>query len=172
MTRRLLPTILTMTAVLVNGHAITHAATGDSVRAVTQKATKRRVTIDIKPGDEPTMMDPKSRGMLPVALLSTKDFDAAALDLASVRFGATGKEATAVRSMVEDVNRDGTSDRIFLFRMTETGIDCSHTSASLTGSTTKGEAFEGSESFKTNGCDARHETWVPVADANPADGPV
>ena len=132
--------------VAVAGLALTEPAAGF------QKGVKLRGIIDIKPGDEPTTIDPKSRGMLPVALLSSRDVDATTIDAAGVRFGATGQEATAVRSMREDVNRDGKVDVMFLFRMQETGIGCGHTSASLTGTTTKGVAVEASEAFTTSGC--------------------
>jgi hypothetical protein len=135
--------------VLARAHSVD--TPGPSARSQGQPATLR-VTIDIKPGDEPTTMDPRSRGMLPVALLSSAEFDAVAIDTTTVRFGATGKEATAVRSMQEDVNRDGRVDTMFLFRMPETGIACGHTSASMTGVTRSGTAFEGSETFTTPEC--------------------
>ncbi len=110
------------------------------------------VTIDIKPGDEPTVMDPRSEGMIPVAILSSPDFDATSVDPGSVRFGANGDEAAPVRSMTEDVDRDGDTDLMFLFRAPQTNIACGHTSASLTGKTRSGQAITGSESFITEGC--------------------
>ena len=110
------------------------------------------VTIDIKPGDEPTVMDPRSEGMIPVAILSSPNFDATSVDPGTVRFGATGDEAAPVRSMREDVDRDGDTDLRFMFRATQTNITCGDTSASLTGKTRSGQAIAGSESFTTEGC--------------------
>ena len=110
------------------------------------------VTIDIKPGDEPTVMDPRSEGMIPVAILSSPDFDATSVDPGSVRFGANGDEAAPVRSMTEDIDQDGDTDLMFLFRAAQTNIACGDTSASLTGKTRAGQAIAGSESFTTEGC--------------------
>ncbi len=110
------------------------------------------VTIDIKPGDEPTVMDPRSEGMIPVAILSSPDFDATSVDPGSVRFGANGDDAAPVRSMTEDVDQDGDTDLMFLFRAMQTNIACGDTSASLTGKTRSGQAIAGSESFTTEGC--------------------
>ena len=110
------------------------------------------VTIDIKPGDEPTVMDPSSEGMIPVAILSNPEFDATSVDPDSVRFGARGDEAAPVRSMREDVDRDGDTDQIFMFRAPQTNISCGDTSASLTGQTRSGQAIAGTESFTTEGC--------------------
>lgn len=110
------------------------------------------VTIDIKPGDEPTVMDPSSEGMIPVAILSSPDFDATSVDPGSVRFGANGDDAAPVRTITEDVDQDGDTDIMFLFRARQTNIACGDTSASLTGKTRSGQAIAGSESFITEGC--------------------
>ncbi len=110
------------------------------------------VTIDIKPGDEPTVMDPRSEGMIPVAILSSPDFDATSVDPGSVRFGANGDDAAPVRSMTEDIDQDGDTDLMFLFRAPQTNIACGDTSASLTGKTRSVQAIAGSESFTTEGC--------------------
>jgi len=42
------------------------------------------VTIDIKPGGCPNKLDVKSKGMLPVAILGTEDFDVFTIDVASI----------------------------------------------------------------------------------------
>lgn len=110
------------------------------------------VTIDIKPGDEPTVIDPRSGGMIPVAILSSPEFDATSVDPGTVRFGANGDEAAPVRSMREDIDRDGDTDLLFLFRAPQTHISCGDTSASLTGNTRSGQAIAGTESFTTEGC--------------------
>ena len=117
-----------------------------------QEPEAMEVTIDIKPGDEPTVMDPRSEGMIPVAILSTDDFDATSVDPASVRFGANGDDAAPVRSMTEDIDQDGDTDLMFLFRAVQANIKCGDTSASLTGKTRAGQPIAGSESFTTEGC--------------------
>ena len=117
-----------------------------------QEPEALEVTIDIKPGDEPTVMDPRSEGMIPVAILSSPDFDATSVDPGSVRFGANGDDAAPVRTMTEDIDQDGDTDLMFLFRAPQTNIACGDTSASLTGKTRSGQAIAGSESFNTEGC--------------------
>jgi hypothetical protein len=110
------------------------------------------VDIDIKPGSDPNSINPKSKGNIPVAILTTDDFDAATVAPASVRFGKTGAEAAAVKSALEDVDGDGDSDMILHFKTKDTGIACGDTSASLTGTTSAGNAISGSDSIQTISC--------------------
>ncbi len=112
----------------------------------------RPVRIEIKPGDEPTMVTPGRGGILPVVLYSGAGFDASSVDAESLRFGATGTEAQPMRTSIEDVDADGSIDMIALFRMQQTGIECGHTMAMLRGRTRDGEDIEGSAMFKTAGC--------------------
>jgi hypothetical protein len=113
------------------------------------------VKIDIKPGSFPNSINPKSNGVIPVAVLTTDRFDASALDASTVFFGASGSEAAAVHSALKDVDGDGDTDMILHFRTQNTSIQCGHTSASLTGSTFSGQAIEGSDSIRTVGCKQR-----------------
>ena len=110
------------------------------------------VAIDIKPGSFPNSINPKSKGKIPVAILTTDSFDATIVDPTTVLFGATGTEAAPVHSALEDVDGDGDTDMILHFKTQETGIQCGDTSASLTGETLGGQAIEGSDSIRTVGC--------------------
>lgn len=107
------------------------------------------VQIDVKPGTYPNSVNPKSIGKIPVAILTTSDFDAATVDPATVRFGATGTEAAPVHSALEDVDGDGDADMILHFKTQETGIACGATSAILTGETQGGQAIEGGDPITT-----------------------
>jgi hypothetical protein len=82
------------------------------------------VTIDIKPGDSPTTIEPERQGVIPVAILTTPTFDAALVDISTVAIGPTGTEAEVFRAMFDDVDRDGDTDRLLLFRQQEMGISC------------------------------------------------
>src|SRR5262245_11114123 len=75
----------------------------------------RRVTVDLKPGSVDNPVNPKSRGVVPVAILGSTDFDVSSIDPATVRFGVSGVEAAPVHSHLEDVNGDGLSDLVFHF---------------------------------------------------------
>jgi hypothetical protein len=110
------------------------------------------VDIDIKPGSDPNSINPNSRGVIPVAILTTNGFDATTVDPLSVRFGPNGATETHNRGHIEDVDGDGDDDMLLHFRTEETGIQCGDTSVSLTGQTSDGTLIEGSDSIVTVGC--------------------
>lgn len=110
------------------------------------------VSIDIKPGSFPNSVNPRSLGVLPVAILTTVTFDSTSVDPATVLFGATGSETGPVHSALEDVDGDGDSDLILHFNTQATGIQCGDTSASLGGKTFGGQVIQGSDSADTVGC--------------------
>jgi beta-glucanase (GH16 family) len=81
--------------------------------------------------------------VVPVALLTTDDFDATTVDHTTVRFGdATEAHANkkGVQRHEEDFDGDGDTDLVFHFRVNETGYDCDTTDTVLTGSTFSGQA--------------------------------
>jgi hypothetical protein len=84
--------------------------------------------------------------------MTTSTFDAKSVDPATVRFGATGNEASPAHFALEEVNKDGDIDLILQFRTEATAIVCGNTSASLTGKTLGGQAIRGSDSINTVGC--------------------
>lgn len=110
------------------------------------------VTIDIKPGIFPNSISPRSRGKIPVAILTTGTFDATTVDPITVLFGRTGMEAAPVHAALEDVNGDGKLDLVLQFNTGATDISCGDTSAFLTGNTLGGQALKGSDSIRTMGC--------------------
>ena len=111
-----------------------------------------QVTIDIKPGEFPNSINPRSNGVIPIAILTTATFDATTVDPTTVLFGATGTEAAAVNSALQDVDGDGDTDLLLLFNTQATDIHCGDTSASLTGETFSKQAIEGADGIRTVGC--------------------
>ena len=91
------------------------------------------VDIDIKPSTFPNDINPASQGVIPVAILTTDEFDASTVDAQTVSFGPGGWEAKPVHYALEDVDEDGDIDMILHFRTQETGIQAGDTSATLTG---------------------------------------
>jgi hypothetical protein len=112
----------------------------------------RTVALDIKPGTFPNTINPKSNGVIPVAILTTSSFDATLVDPRSVRFGPKGATEAHQQGHVEDVNHDGEPDLVLHFKTQATGIKCGDTSASLTGETLDGIPIQGSDAIKTVGC--------------------
>ncbi len=110
------------------------------------------VNIDIKPGSDPNSINPKSRGKIPVAILTTGTFDATTVDTTTVLFGKTGNEANPVHHVLEDVDGDGDTDMILHFQTQETGIECGDNTVYLTGKINSGSTIEGSDSIRTVGC--------------------
>jgi hypothetical protein len=112
----------------------------------------RIVTIDIKPGSFPNSINPRSQGVIPVAILTTDTFDATTVDPLSVKFGPAGATESHGRGHIEDVDGDSDLDLVLHFRTQDPGIQCGDTSASLTGNTFDGAAIHGSDSIRTVGC--------------------
>jgi hypothetical protein len=97
--------------------------------------------IDIKPGSATNTINPKSKGVVPVALLGSDGFDVGKVDVTTLQFGPSGAPPAhdltrpGVRSgHMEDVNGDGHMDLMCHFRQQDTGLDSSFTEACLTGS--------------------------------------
>lgn len=79
------------------------------------------ITIDIKPGSDPNSINLRSKGVVPVALLSTAEFDATTiLESGGVVYFAG---AIAIRLNIEDVDGDGIDDVICHFRTQELDLD-------------------------------------------------
>ncbi|WP_257462572.1 NHL repeat-containing protein [Archangium lipolyticum] len=111
-----------------------------------------QAVIDIRPGVAVNELDPRSHGKLTVALLSSDTFDATQVARETIRFGATGSEARQVRSWRRDVNDDGRLDTVLVFEVQDTQLTCASTSAVLTGHTSTGVAFQGSDAVVPTGC--------------------
>ena len=110
------------------------------------------MVIEVKPGDSHTSIEPKRGGMIPVAVLTTQEFDASRVDPATVRVGATGTEAAVFRSMSEDIDRDGDTDMLLLIRVQDMKLECSDTTVHLRGKTLEGQQIEGKKTVKMEGC--------------------
>lgn len=115
-------------------------------------AGKCDVEIDIKPGGFPNSINPRSKGVIPVAILTTDTFDATTVDPLSVTFGPGEAVESHGRGHVEDVDGDGDRDLVLHFRTQNTGIRCGDTSASLTGETFDGQPIRDSDAISTVGC--------------------
>ena len=99
------------------------------------------ISIDIKPGGNPNNINLKSRGVVPVAVVTTDEFDASTIDPETVSFAA----AAAERCTEEDIDFDGDMDLLFHFKTQELNLDKDSTEATLAGTTYDGQAIEGTD---------------------------
>ena len=123
------------------------------VASPVSKPVSKPVSIDIKPGDHSNSINPKSKGKIPVAILSTKDFDAPnQIDLKSLTFGRTGDEKSLAFCHAKHANRDGLRDLVCHFYTQQTGFQCGDTQGILKGKTKDGTPIEGSDSVRIVPC--------------------
>ena len=76
------------------------------------------INISVKPGkNEVAPINPKSRGRVPVALLSSEEFDPSEVDVNSLTFGHEGSEESLEKcnKPSADINKDGKKDLICHF---------------------------------------------------------
>ena len=99
------------------------------------------VPIDIKPGSDPNSINLKSKGVVPVAVLTTDDFDASTVDPGIVQFAG----AQPLRWTLKDVDGDGDEDLLFHFKTQKLVLNESSTEATLTGETIGGMCIEGTD---------------------------
>jgi len=97
------------------------------------------VPVDIKPGSDPNSINLKSKGVVPVAVLTTGDFDASMVDPSTVQFAG----AFPLRWAMEDVAGDGDEDLLLHFKTQDLALNQNSTEATLTGETTGGMYVRG-----------------------------
>ncbi|MFA1609824.1 hypothetical protein [Halobellus rubicundus] len=115
--------------------------------------------IDVKPGngDETDPINPDARGVIPVVVYSIPDFDAASLDVSTLRFGSAaavdaGAGASAAHGgHAEDVDGDGLVDLVLHFPSSDAGFAAGDTEAKLVGQTADGTDAVGSDVVRTVG---------------------
>lgn len=110
------------------------------------------VSIDIKPGSDRNPINLRSKGNIPVAILSSDTFDATQVNWETVRFGPSGATERHQRVHVKDADYDGYMDVVLHFKTRDTGILCGDKETTLTGETFSGEEFAGSDVIKIIKC--------------------
>ena len=119
------------------------------------------IGIDIKPGLRViSRVNHKSRGEIPVALLSSSTFDATTVDVSSLTFGHTGDEASLKRCLKRgvDVNHDRVPDLLCFFENQLAGFEPSDEQATLKGMTADRTPFEGTGVLKVVPEKRRHHS--------------
>lgn len=123
----------------------TIALTGASFCTTTIAAT-----VDVRPGTALAPVNTKSKGVVPVAVLTDEALDASTVDAASVCFGddpADPAQSDCSESHdaghLEDVDADGDLDLLLHFDTEELGLDAGDAEACLAAVTTDGASLAG-----------------------------
>ena len=84
----------------------------------TKISTATPVIVDIKPGSATNPINLNANGVVPIAVLTTADFNAAWIDITSVRFA----NAPASHAAWEDIDFDGDLDLVLHFQISQTNL--------------------------------------------------
>lgn len=104
------------------------------------------VTIDIKPDSFPNSINLKSKGNVPVAILSDSTFDATTVDKNTVIFA--GVSPLPIGQTPEDMNGDGLLDIVLHFKTQDLDLQTDNTEACLSGKTSDEQDIEGCDSVR------------------------
>lgn len=110
----------------------------------------RAVPIDVMPGSSTNPINSDGNGVIPVAILSTPDFDASTVDASTVSLDGQavrvkGKSGTS--GSLEDVNGDGRLDLVVQIVDTDGTYTDGSTVATVTARTTSGESIKGTDTI-------------------------
>ncbi len=112
-----------------------------------------KVLLDIKPGSYPNAINLGSKGLVPVAILSSQNFDANSVDANSVTLAGAGVavrgKGSNLMSHLEDVNADGLLDLVIQVETENLDVtQFQEGRAILTGETLRGLKIEGSDEIR------------------------
>jgi hypothetical protein len=110
----------------------------------------RQVDIDIKPGGEPNCINNNGHGSIPVAILSDADFDATAIDAATVFLDGQpvrGNKKGKLQAHVADVDGDGLDDLMVQIQDIAGTYGEGDTYGTLVARTMSGIAIEGTDTI-------------------------
>jgi hypothetical protein len=109
-----------------------------------------KVTVDIKPGSDPNCINSDGHGVIPVAILSDFNFDAAQVDPSTLSLDGQAVRVAGKANMqahLEDVNGDGLDDLVVQIEDVDGSYQQGASMATLTGKTYDGVPIEGTDSI-------------------------
>ena len=118
---------------------ITLVVTDD--RSLTDFAEVRWIPVDVMPGGDVNPIKLTSKGVTPVALLSTATFDARTVVTATIRVGPGAAPARETVARELDVNGDGLLDQVVHVPTPLLGLAATATQLCVSGDLSDGESF-------------------------------
>jgi YVTN family beta-propeller protein len=109
------------------------------------------VQVDVKPGGNPNVINPKSRGTTPVAILGSTDYDVTQVNVSTVRLAGAPvatKPNGAYMESFDDTNGDGLIDLVLHFETARLQLTPGDTAVTLEGEMNDGTAFSGTDAVK------------------------
>ena len=95
----------------------------------------KEVEIDVKPRSEDNVIHSIKHGILPVAILTTPDFDAGNVDVLTIKAGSGQTTPFPKKALKIDVDKDGDRDFLILFRIKDLSLLETDTEICLSGET-------------------------------------
>ena len=118
------------------------------------------VDIDVKPGSDPNSVNVNTKGVLPVAIIGSDDFDATQIDQDTISAYTTSVDAvpggvpkSPLRCSIEDVNDDEILDLNCKFSKEDLLLNCWTNGLDVSGSLLDGTSFFGSDTIRPVPCD-------------------
>jgi subtilisin-like proprotein convertase family protein len=123
-------------------------------RSLASAPQATRVEIDVLPGEASKFIDATTRSTVPVAILSSVDFDATTVSPTSVRLAGApitkGKGLQLARGVLSDVNGDGRIDLTVYVSVYSLHLAAGKSDALLTAVTFDGKSVSGSQEVSFN----------------------
>jgi hypothetical protein len=124
---------------------------GDGSLGATYFTPALSIAIDVRPNNAGNKVFPNKSGKLPVALLSSAEFNAVQVNPASLKFGS-GEAAITEVPDIEDVDGQFGADMVARFNVQDAGIFCGDSDVTLAGETYAGEPFASTDSIDASAC--------------------
>ena len=144
---------------VLQGATVTLPLKTDKERTITLVVTDDRgatdfedlawLPVDIMPGSDTNPINTRSKGVTPLALLSSGTLDAVTIDPTSLTVGPKGAPVRETVARGEDVNQDGLLDQVVHVRTQDLGMLTGEKQLCLTGELSNGRAFSSCDAVIT-----------------------
>lgn len=139
--------VLVIAIVVALALVLTFALAGPALANGSPPPQAESILIDIKPDGDPNVINMKSRGVIPVAILGSNDLDVTNIDVSTIVFICPRPSSIGVPPVrdpaLKDVNSDGFIDLLCHFKTQDTDLTSGDTSAGIIAQLNSGSLIEG-----------------------------